>query len=227
MKYEDVRVSEGFKNLALSNRINATSSGEKCLFIPGEDLEEYEKLRTSIYTIQVSVHESLGHGSGRLLAETSAGSFNFAIDDPPLDPISLSPVKSWYKLGETWESVFGSIAASYEECRAELVQQYMMHETKVLEIFGVPEQDHERGIPPITLSSTWEKTTNMSVQVLYYSYMIMAAEGLHALENYDPEKKVRSSLHQPGHLLTISMQKWGQAHARVRKSIYYKLDSTI
>ncbi len=56
----------------------------------------------------------LGHGCGKLLQETAPGVFNFDKENPPVSPLTEKPVTTWYKPGQTWGSVFGSIAASYE-----------------------------------------------------------------------------------------------------------------
>jgi len=42
----------------------------------------------------------------------------------------------WYKPNETWGSVFGDLAASYEECHANLVAIYLGGEKDLLSIFG-------------------------------------------------------------------------------------------
>ncbi len=114
--------------------------------------------------MQVGLHELLGHGSGKLLMEEPAGSYNFDIKNPPISPITGKPVTTWYKPGETWGSVFKAIAASYEECRAECVAMYLCVLTHVLEIFGHKGQEAQ--------------------DVVYAGYLTMARAGLMGLEFY-------------------------------------------
>ena len=51
------------------------------------------------------------------------GSFNF--DEGVVNPLTGRPVDKFYDVGETWSSKFTTIAASYEECRAEAVAIYL------------------------------------------------------------------------------------------------------
>lgn len=67
--------------------------------------------------MQVGLHELLGHGTGKLLSELTPGNYNFDINNPPINPLTKEKVTTWYKPGQTWGSVFGGVAASYEECK--------------------------------------------------------------------------------------------------------------
>ena len=55
------------------------------------------------------------------------GSFNF--DKGVVNPLTGRPVEKFYDVGETWSSKFTTIAASYEECRAEAVAIYLRQGT--------------------------------------------------------------------------------------------------
>lgn len=75
-------------------------------------------------------HELLGHGSGKLLRRYQDGTFNFPQGDL-LHPLTKEQVASWYEPEQTFDSVFGSIGPSYEECRAECVALYLAANEKV------------------------------------------------------------------------------------------------
>ncbi|KAI1176730.1 peptidase family M49 [Nemania sp. FL0916] len=179
--YDDIRQREGFKNVSLGNVLNAKAPNEKVPFIAEEDLEVYKKYRDSAFEVQVGLHELTGHGCGKLLAETSPGKFNFDKENPPISPLTNKPVTTWYKIGQTWGSVFGSVAGAYEECRAELVAMFLGCEFPVLKIFGFGDGsfdlDGEAG------------------DVLYASYLSMARAGLVSLEMWDPKSRKWGQAH--------------------------------
>jgi dipeptidyl-peptidase-3 len=112
--FDDIRQNDGFKNVSLGNVLSAKAPDEKIPFISDADLEIYQKYRDAAFEVQVGLHELTGHGCGKLLQETKPGVFNFNKDSPPISPLTDKPVTTWYKPGQTWGSVFGAIAASYE-----------------------------------------------------------------------------------------------------------------
>lgn len=179
--YDDIRQTEGFKNVSLGNVMSAKAPNEKIPFIREEDLEVYKKQRDASFEVQVGLHELTGHGCGKLLQETSAGSFNFDKENPPVSPVDNKPISTWYKPGQTWGSVFGSIAASYEECRAELVAMHLSCEFPVLKIFGFGDGSEDINGEP--------------GDVLYASYLSMARSGLGALEMWDPKSQKWGQAH--------------------------------
>jgi dipeptidyl-peptidase-3 len=89
--------------------------------------------------IGTAIHELIGHGTGKLLTETAAGNFNFDHKNPPISPVTSRPVQTWYKPGETWNSVFGKLAPTVEECRAFLVANYLADNRNILALFGYDE----------------------------------------------------------------------------------------
>jgi dipeptidyl-peptidase-3 len=179
--YDDIRQTEGFKNVSLGNVLSAKAPNEKIPFIREEDQEVYRKYRDASFEVQVGLHELTGHGCGKLLQETSPGTYNFDKENPPVSPVTDKPITTWYKPGQTWGSVFGSIAASYEECRAELVAMHLSCEFPVLKIFGFGDGsvdiDGEAG------------------DVLYASYLSMARAGLASLEMWDPKSQKWGQAH--------------------------------
>jgi dipeptidyl-peptidase-3 len=116
-----------------------------------------------------------------LLQETAPGTFNFDFKNPPISPVDNKPVSTWYKTGETWGSVFGSIASSYEECRAECVAMALSCDFEILKIFGFGDgktnMDNEAG------------------DVLYAAYLSMARAGIASLEMWDPKSRKWGQAH--------------------------------
>ncbi|KAF2267090.1 dipeptidyl-peptidase III [Lojkania enalia] len=179
--YDDIRQNLGFKNVSLGNVLSAKAPNEPIPFIKDSDLAIYQKYRDPAFEVQVGLHELLGHGCGKLLQETSPGNFNFDIKNPPISPITHKPITTYYKPGQTWGSVFGSIAASYEECRAECVAMALSCDFSVLEIFG--------------FGSGTEDMDSEAGDVLYAAYLSMARAGIAALEFWDPKSRKWGQAH--------------------------------
>ena len=179
--YDDIRQQVGFKNVSLGNVLSAKAPNEPIPFIRPEDLSVYQNNRDEAFEVQVGVHELLGHGSGKLLQETSTGEYNFDITKPPMNPVTKRPCTSWYKPGQTWSSVFGPIASSMEENRAELVAMALSCDFEILQIFGFGDGKVDM--------------INKAGDVLYASYLSMARAGVVALEFWDPKSRKWGQAH--------------------------------
>lgn len=173
--YDKVRQTEGFKNVSLGNVLSAKAPNEAIPFISEDDQEVYRKMRDPAFEVQVGIHELLGHGCGKLLQETSPGTYNFDKQNPPISPLTGKPISTWYKPGQTWGSVFGATAGAYEECRAECVAMALSCDFEILKIFGF-------GNGEIDIKGE-------AGDVLYAAYLSMARAGITALEFWDPRSK--------------------------------------
>ena len=134
--YDEIRQSEGFKNVNLGNVIaSAYKSDKKNPFVSLQDHEFLEKFRVKSFEVQVGLHELLGHGSGKLLMQKSDGSLNFK--KGLINPLDEQPVNKFYEKGESYDSKFTSLGSAYEECRAECVGLYLSVDNDVLDIFNI------------------------------------------------------------------------------------------
>ncbi|KAJ9354220.1 hypothetical protein DTO027B9_4846 [Paecilomyces variotii] len=179
--YDDIRQNLGFKNVSLGNVLSAKAPNEPVPFIPEKDLEVYRNFRDPAFEVQVGIHELLGHGTGKLLQETAPGEYNFDVSNPPISPVTNKPISTWYKPGQTWSSVFGPIASSYEECRAECVAMALSCDFSILKIFGFGDGK--------------EDLSNEAGDVLFAAYLQMARAGVVALEFWDPKSRKWGQAH--------------------------------
>lgn len=179
--FNDIRQQTGFKNVSLGNVLGAKAPNETIPFIRSEDLDLYQENRDAAFEVQVGIHELLGHGTGKLLQETSPGVFNFDHKNPPVSPITTKPISTYYKPSETYSTVFGPTASSYEECRAECVAMALSCDFSLLEIFGFGDGS--------------EDMDGKAGDVLFSSYLSMARAGVVALEFWDPKSKKWGQIH--------------------------------
>lgn len=179
--YDDIRQQIGFKNVSLGNVLGAKAPNEPIPFIRTEDLELYRENRDAAFEVQVGIHELLGHGTGKLLQETSPGVFNFEHKYPPVSPVTRKPISTYYKPSETYSSVFGPTASSYEECRAECVAMALSCDFSLLKIFGFGDGEIDMH--------------GKAGDVLYASYLSMARAGVVALEFWDPTSGKWGQIH--------------------------------
>ncbi|KIK16465.1 hypothetical protein PISMIDRAFT_30890 [Pisolithus microcarpus 441] len=178
--YYNIRESTGFKNVSLANILNAKAPNEVVTFIHPDDLDLYNAWDARAFELQVANHELLGHGSGKLFQEAADGSKNF---DPKkvINPLTGKPVETWYKPGQTPDSVLGEVSSSMEECRAETVALYLANHPTILKIFGYTDKKDVEDI-------------------VFITFLLMARAGLRGLEFYDPITKKHGQAHMQARL---------------------------
>lgn len=175
--YDDIRQNEGFKNVSLGNVLAASyGSGNKPVtFLKDEDQSLFKALKGEAFEVQVGIHELLGHGSGKLY-HSDTDDAKELVASGFLNPVTQEPITGpFYSRGSTWDSTFGSIASSYEECRAESCGIYLCLNKTVLEVFG-----H---------TSEQVLKNNEIHDISYINWLLMVRAGLVGLEFYTPETK--------------------------------------
>ncbi|KAL4874337.1 dipeptidyl peptidase III [Aspergillus karnatakaensis] len=184
--YNDIRQEIGYKNMIFSNRMAVERARARGLQLVADfERKTYQRHRFHSYYIWVVLHEILGHGTGRFLTEVSKDEYNFSLTNPPLNPLTGDPVSCWYRVGQTWTGVFGDLATTVDECRAELVGAYLIDEPQILALFGYTEQSEVR-----------------PEDIIYNMYLQLGVDGLRGLENYDPLNKAHFAIFR--HLLRDS-----------------------
>lgn len=173
--YDDVRLNVGFKNVSLGNVLSANPKKprkEEVISFVNESLQaKFRKWRDDAFEVQVGLHELLGHGTGKLLQETAPGKYNF-------DKQSHPEIKTYYGPNDTWGSLFGTTAGSFEECRAELVALFLIlyKPLEVLPIFGITDAQDQADVKLIAT-------------------LLMARAGVVGLEFWDPASKKWGQAH--------------------------------
>ena len=172
--YDDIREKYGFKNVTIGNN-QPKFKADNINFMKNEDklvVEKYGNVGTLIHT---GCHELLGHGSGKLLREEENG-YNFKKGEV-LDEFTKEQA-DYYLKGETFESKFGEIARSYEECRADISGLYYGTFSEVHDIFGVDKKDRD--------------------DVIFVKWNIHFRKGLLGSKFYNPTTKKWGQAHTQG-----------------------------
>jgi len=179
--YNEIRQNEGFKNVHLQNVILANYATTKVNFVSDADAELVKKYREPAFEVQVGLHELLGHGSGKLFQVMEDGKFNF--DPKTINPLTGKPVTSWYKKGESWDSIFTSLGSTYEECRAESVGLYLSTFLEILKVFGHSGKEaHE---------------------ILYINWVSMILSGVKGMETFNTESTKWGQAHSQARFVIL------------------------
>ncbi|KAI0435545.1 dipeptidyl peptidase III [Xylaria telfairii] len=177
--YNDIREQYGFKNIVYANRMSANADPNRPLhWISPSESQGFRKVYHILRFITTSIHELFGHGTGKLLAETSPGVFNFDCNTVPINTFTGKPIQSWYKPGQTWTSVFEKLAGTVEECRAMLISYYLAESKDMLRMYGYD-----------------DNTEIAADELLYNMYTYIGFLGLRALQAYNEEDQSWGSPH--------------------------------
>lgn len=173
--YDDIRMTEGFKNVNLGNVYPKPNAGN-IQFLSEEDKHFLCKYSNESLTLIVALHELLGHGTGKLFTkDAETGELNY---DPAVhkNPFTGEEVSTAYLSTETWSQKFGKLHSGYEECRADTVALHLIHFDEPFEIF-YPERKDE-----------WD-------DIYYTCWLEMLYSGLKGLTFYNVENKMFGQAH--------------------------------
>ncbi|KAH7304979.1 peptidase family M49-domain-containing protein [Stachybotrys elegans] len=184
--YNDIRQETGFKNVIIANRMAAESTAIQWPFVDESEMGQFRTYKHAAYYWWVVLHELLGHGTGRMMVEETPGRYNFDITSPPLNPLSGTPIQSWYRPGQTWTGQFGDLATTVDECRAELVGAYLMDDKELLELFGFTEE-----------------TEMKASEVTYNLYQQLGVDGLRGLANFNLDSMTWGQAHARAHFAML------------------------
>ncbi|KAI9719973.1 MAG: hypothetical protein M1812_003098 [Candelaria pacifica] len=186
--FNDIRQNDGFKNVMVTNRISAEYSKNEIApaFLAPADAPIFLDHKYHAFYLWVVIHELLGHGTGKMLTQDGPNEYNFDVENPPIDPLTGRRVESWYRPGQTWTGLFGDLATTIDECRAECVGAYLMNDKELLGMFGF--DDHT----PITADD-----------LAYNLYLQLGVGGLRALENYIVDDRKWGQAHSRAHFAML------------------------
>ncbi|KAH6626644.1 dipeptidyl peptidase III [Chaetomium sp. MPI-SDFR-AT-0129] len=159
--YLDIRQTLGCKNLMFANRMATYNSPSHTRpFIDPSEWEGFKNAFGLVRFVMNAIHELLGHGTGKLLAETSPGEYNFDKQNPPINSLTGKPVDSWYRLARLGRALGD----------ANLVAYYLADDKELLALFGY--DDH---------------STSTADDFMYYTYLFIAVEGVLGLQFYEKD----------------------------------------
>ncbi|XP_022709014.1 dipeptidyl peptidase 3-like isoform X3 [Varroa jacobsoni] len=182
--YDEIRQNEGFKNVHLLNVVKAGNAAMKIKFVSDEDAELIKMYREAACEVQLALHELLGHGSGKLFSVNESGTLNFNHKNTK-NPLNGNEITSYYRPGETFNSIFTDIASSYEECRAECVGIFLSTFPNVLKVFR----------------SVGKEADNL----MYVNWLSMMITGLRSLEHYNSDTGKWNQAHANARFVILSV----------------------
>jgi dipeptidyl-peptidase III len=124
----------------IANQLTSSKASKASPFLAKQDVAGYQKHKSHATYLWIVFHELMGHGTGRMMVQEDDEIYNFDITRPPVDPLTGTPITSWYRPGQTWTGQFTDLATTVDECRAELVGAYLMDDRDILALFGYNDQ---------------------------------------------------------------------------------------
>lgn len=103
------------KKINQASQFGQLSQGEPAFAVHESERTSYLQHSDYSVTLNATLHELLGHGTGKFMNEKT----NFDINNPSSHPLMGEPVKTWYKSGERTSTVFGELDMNLDECSAE------------------------------------------------------------------------------------------------------------
>ena len=193
--YDDIRGDIGFKNVFLAN--NIVMPKKRPLYLNEVDGQLVIDYFSQSAFHQVSYHELLGHGCGKLFTEKD-GHFNF--DRNIINPLTGKPIESWYVGNETWSNKFKNLTNPYEECRADSVALYYSCFEDAVNLIQ-PE-----------FGADWTKLRD----VVWINFVNM---GINVLEFFNKEDKKWMQAHSNGRYVILQvLLEAGQDFVTIKKS---------
>lgn len=196
--YDEIRDHIGFKNVSLTNVINASATTKDALyFLDDSDADIVIKFFSEADNMATAAHELYGHGSGKLLRKSDVTGPNKVRDLLNKDQF----VTTYYEEGQTAEQTFGGLYSAFEECRAETSSLYLSFFEEVLDIFEIKKDPEYR----------------RSLQISGILGMLHA--GMKTLNCYSVEAKQWRQAHAAARFAIVkACLKWGNGSVSVVKA---------
>ncbi|CAK87860.1 unnamed protein product (macronuclear) [Paramecium tetraurelia] len=173
--YDDIRQTEGFKNVNLGNTIGKLSK-DAIKFLDEADQEIFYKYQSEAVFLVVALHELIGHGAGKVFMKDKDGNLNFNLENT-INPLTNQKVDSYYNHGEQWHSKFGEFSGAMEECKADATALYLSTYDDVVKLLLPNQSEEERR------------------NTVFAGWLFVVHRAVQGLEFYNPEQKKWGQAH--------------------------------